>query len=570
MAKERASKSESGRTRKAPSFASSSPKQHKTPFAGTPRQEKPRKTSAKPAKHAARHAAQQAAERSAKRAAARTAKRATAKPEAQPATKPAAKLIAKPLPKFVAKPAAKPAPIPVTKAVARPSANTAPAAPAVTKPVALTEAKPVAKAAAKTAPKQAAAIASAGVDLGARISRRAADRLRQGYSWVYASDVEALSLHEGEPAPALLPVADNRGLLLGTALYSPTSQIALRMVARTALDEAAWLALFEERLRRAIARRKPLLDKNNDACRLVFSEADELPGLIIDQYGPLSIVQLVAKGLDNAEIRALVVRVLREEIAPKAIYERPDPRMRELEGLAAPATEALWPARTTAKSSVAEFHVNGLALQFDANSGQKTGAFLDQRANYAAVAEWAKRLGTTGRALDVCTYQGGFALHLARFCKQVTGIDASHASLEVAEKNLAANRAELTAEVDWVAADAFDLLRDWSDAKEVFDTIVLDPPAFAKTKRAVESALRGYKELNLRAIRMLRPGGLLATFSCSHHVSWADLEATVASAAADAGRRVRLVERRGPSPDHPVVFNLPESEYLKCLLLEVE
>jgi 23S rRNA (cytosine1962-C5)-methyltransferase len=214
--------------------------------------------------------------------------------------------------------------------------------------------------------------------------------------------------------------------------------------------------------------------------------------------------------------------------------------------------------------------VNGLTLQFDANSGQKTGAFLDQRSNYAAVAEWAKRLGATGRALDVCTYQGGFALHLARIAQRVTGIDASHASLEVAEKNLEANRDQITAEVDWVAADAFDLLRDWSDADEKFDTIVLDPPAFAKSKRAVEGALRGYKELNLRALRMLNPGGLLATFSCSHHVSWSDLEGAVASAAADAGRRVRLLERRGPALDHPVVFGLPESEYLKCLLLEVE
>lgn len=444
-----------------------------------------------------------------------------------------AKPLAKPLPKRVAKPAAPAKPTPYTQ-------------PAVPAP-----------------PPPAAAV-------GARISRRAADRLRTGYLWVYASDIEALTLPEGESAPALLPVADNRGLLLGTALYSPASQISLRMVSREALDEAGWLALFEERLRRSIARRKPLLDKENDACRLVFSEADELPGLVIDQYGTLVIVQLLAKGLDSQAIRDTVVRVLRDEVAPKAIYERPDPRMRELEGLDAPATEALWPARTTAKSSAATFHVNGLALQFDANAGQKTGAFLDQRTNYAAVAECARRMGTTGRALDVCTYQGGFALHLARYCQKVTGIDASHASLEVAEKNLAANKKLLTAEVDWIAADAFTILRDWSDAKEVFDTIVLDPPAFAKTKRAVEGALRGYKELNLRALRMLRPGGLLATFSCSHHVGWNDLTGAVAAAAADAGRRVRLIERRGPAPDHPVVLNLPESEYLKCLLLEVE
>jgi 23S rRNA (cytosine1962-C5)-methyltransferase len=179
-------------------------------------------------------------------------------------------------------------------------------------------------------------------------------------------------------------------------------------------------------------------------------------------------------------------------------------------------------------------------------------------------------MNVTGRALDVCCYQGGFALHLAQVCREVTGIDTSHASLEVAERNLEANRAKLDAQVDWVEADAFEILRDWSDAKERFDAIVLDPPAFAKTKRAVEGALRGYKELNLRALRMVQPGGLLVTCSCSHHVGWSDLEGAVASAAADAHRRVRLLERRGAAPDHPVIMNLPETEYLKCLVLEVD
>jgi 23S rRNA (cytosine1962-C5)-methyltransferase len=244
--------------------------------------------------------------------------------------------------------------------------------------------------------------------------------------------------------------------------------------------------------------------------------------------------------------------------------------MRELEGLAAPKPEPLFVKKASAKSAAAKFLLNGLTFHYDANAGQKTGAFLDQRTNYAAARDWAQKLGATGRALDVCCYQGGFALHLAQVCKQVTGIDASHASLEVAEKNLEANRARLSAEVDWVEADAFQILRDWSDAGERFDTIVLDPPAFAKSKRAVEGALRGYKELNLRALKMLNPGGLLVTCSCSHHVGWADLEGAVASAAADASRRVRLLERRGAAPDHPVVLNLPETEYLKCLVLEVE
>ena len=442
---------------------------------------------------------------------------------------------------------------------------------------------------------------------GAKISRRAADRLRAGHLWVYVSDIESVELPAGDP-PALLPVADSRGLLLGTALYSATSQIALRLISRGAVSEAAWLQLLDSRLRAAIRRRRPLLDEQTDACRLCFSEADELPGLIADKYGDLVILQLLAKGLDSAVVRETCVRVLREELSPAAILERPDSRVRELEGLAAPNPAPLFVADAAAQavadgissgakarvdsagdlgglkppppsgsgSSAAsqiastEFRLNGLVFEFDANSGQKTGAFLDQRANYAAAAEWARKLGCTSRALDVCCYQGGFSLHLAQVCAQVTGIDASRASLEVAEKNFEANRASLTAQVEWVEGDAFEILRGWSDAGEKFDAIVLDPPAFAKSVRAVEGALRGYKELNLRALKMLRPGGLLVTCSCSHHVSWTDLESSVASAAADAHRRVRLLERRGAAPDHPVVLNLPETEYLKCLVLEVE
>ncbi len=411
-----------------------------------------------------------------------------------------------------------------------------------------------------------------GQGIGALINRRAADRLRAGHVWVYASDIESIELPQtaSDLPPALLPVADSRGLLLGTALYSPSSQIALRLVSREALDEPAWLALLADRLRQAIQRRKPLLTALTDACRLCFSEADELPGLVVDKYGALVILQLLAKGLDSPAVRAVSVQVLREELSPTAILERPDPRVRELEGLSAPSPEPLFAAPGAAAVSAAQFHLNGLLFQYDANSGQKTGAFLDQRDNYAAAQRWAQTLGATGRALDVCTYQGGFALHLSQVCAQVTGIDASRSSLEVAELNLQANRAQLAGAVDWVEGDAFQILRDWSDSGEIFDTIVLDPPAFAKTHRAVEGALRGYKELNLRALKMLRPGGLLVTCSCSHHVAWTDLEGAVASAALDAGRRVRLIERRGAALDHPVVLNLPETEYLKCLVLEVD
>lgn len=432
--------------------------------------------------------------------------------------------------------------------------------------------KTVAKAAPKVAPRPA--VEENDVPQGARISRRAADRLRAGHVWIYASDVEAVSLPEGEP-PALVPVADNRGLLLGTALYSPASQIALRLVSREAIDEGEWLALIDERLRRAVQMRlaglgTAGLSAETDAFRLCFSEADELPGLVADKYGELVILQLLARGLDSAAVREACVRVLREELKPVAILERPDPRIRELEGISAPSVAPLWAADEKNPATQAVFLLNGLKFHFDANAGQKTGAFLDQRLNYAAAAEWAQKLGAAGRALDVCTYQGGFALHLARTAERVTGVDVSRASLEVAEKNLAANRGRIAAEVDWVAADAFELLRDWSDARESFDTIVVDPPAFAKSRRAVEGALRGYKELNLRALKMIRPGGLLVTCSCSHHVDWTALEGAVASAAADAHKRVRVLERRMAAPDHPVVLNLPETEYLKCLVLQVE
>ena len=411
------------------------------------------------------------------------------------------------------------------------------------------------------------------IPFGARISRRAADRLRAGHVWVYASDVETLEAGGGK-APALLPVADNRGLLLGTALYSPSSQIALRLISREAIGDAEWLDLLEMRLKNAIVRRHSMLNSesvDSDSCRLCFSEADEIPGLVADKYGELVIVQLLARGLDSAAVREKIVATIRERINPASILERPDPRIRELEGLSAPSLEPLYATDPENPTTATQFRLNGLTFHFDANAGQKTGAFLDQHVNYKAAQDWAWRLSPGGRALDVCTYQGGFALHLAHVSKSVTGIDASRSSLEVAERNLEANRGQLRAdEVDWVEGDAFEVLRDWAAAREQFDTIVLDPPAFAKSKRAVEGALRGYKELNLRAMQMLRPGGLLVTCSCSHHVSLADFEAVVAAAASDAHRRVRLKQRRGAAPDHPVVLNLPETEYLKCLVLEVE
>jgi 23S rRNA (cytosine1962-C5)-methyltransferase len=336
-------------------------------------------------------------------------------------------------------------------------------------------------------------------------------------------------------------------------------------------DDAAWLEIVRARLRAAIARRESLLNADNDACRLVFSEADELPGITADKYAGLVIVQLRHKALDNDATRGAVAETIREAVdtekgGPETILEREDPRIRELEQLSVPASATLLARDPQSPVTSTVFRLNGLRFHFDATSGQKTGAFLDQRENYAAAPRYAH-----GEALDVCTYQGGFALHLARVCPRVTGIDVSRAALEVAEQNLAANRTALgSAEVDWVEADAFALLRDWSDAGAVYDTIVLDPPAFAKTKRAVEGALRGYRELNLRALKMLRAGGRLITCSCSHHVSLGDFMETLRAAAGDARRRVRVLEVRGASPDHPVVLNIPETEYLKCVVVEAE
>jgi 23S rRNA (cytosine1962-C5)-methyltransferase len=387
--------------------------------------------------------------------------------------------------------------------------------------------------------------------------------------WVYASDLMEVLEPEKALIPGLLPVIDARGIPVGTALWSPHSQIALRLVSEELLgEEAQWLALLERRLRGAIDLRRQILEEAGDgtnACRLVFSEADALPGLVIDQYGDLVLLQLLVHGLDTVPVRETVTRVLREELEPAAIIERSDPRIRELEQLSSPAMAVLYANEPDHPCTETSFRINGLKFHFDAKSGQKTGAFLDQRLNYAAAAHYGH-----GEALDVCTYQGGFALHLARSCSRVTGVDVSRAALEVAERNLQENRDQLTAEVDWLEANAFDLLREWSDAGTEYDTIVLDPPAFAKSKRAAEGAVRGYKELNLRAFKMLRPGGVLVTCSCSHHVPLADFTAVVAAAAADAGRRVRLLERRGAAPDHPAVLTLPETEYLKCLICVVD
>src|SRR5216683_1448681 len=399
------------------------------------------------------------------------------------------------------------------------------------------------------------------------IARRAADRLRAGHLWVYRSDVETLVPPMGASevaAGVLVTVADNRGIPLGTALYSAASQIALRMVASEAgLTRSVYIEQLRGRVGAALALRDEVAPESmeNDACRLIFSEADGLPGIVADRYNDLVILQLLTQGTAQDDVRQVRVEVIRERLNPATIIERPDPKIRELEELAAVSAEPLYAIDSERLTTV--FTINGLRFHYNAGAGQKTGAFLDQRLNYAAAARYAR-----GRALDVCTYQGGFAIHLAQHCQQVTGVDASRGAVGVAERNRELN-SELGGEVQWIEADAFELLREYEAAGERYDTIVLDPPAFAKSKRAAEGALRGYKELNLRAMKMLRAGGTLVTCSCSHHVPLEEFTNVVAAAASDAGRRVQVLEIRGAAPDHPSVLTLPETNYLKCLICRV-
>jgi 23S rRNA (cytosine1962-C5)-methyltransferase len=417
------------------------------------------------------------------------------------------------------------------------------------------------------------------------ITRRACDKLRTGSLWVYRSDITQLVPALGTTAPepgSLLTVLDNRGIPLGTALYSSASQITLRMVSPTrALTRAAYLNDLRQRTLQALSLRREILaaSPGSDACRLIFSEADNLPGILADRYNDLILLQLLTQATAQDDVRSVLTEIFRQEFSPAAIWDRPDPRIRELEQLAAPAPGPFFALDPAQPQTATRFNLNGLQFHYNAASGQKTGAFLDQRLNYLAAARHAEiaaanRPGSvaSGRALDVCTYQGGFALHLASVCPQVTGVDASRAALEVADQNLELNRPHLLNSgngVDWIEADVFELLREYEATGKRFGTIVLDPPAFAKSRNATEGALRGYKELNLRALKMLIPRGILVTCSCSHHVPLADFTAAIASAAADAGRRVRLLETRAAAPDHPEILTLPETAYLKCLILQV-
>ncbi len=382
-----------------------------------------------------------------------------------------------------------------------------------------------------------------------KISRRGSERLKSGHVWVYRSDIVSA---DGATPGGLVSIADEREKLLGTALYSSASQIAVRMLSREAVPDLP--ALLRQRIADALAYRGRVVH-NTDAYRVIFSEADFLPGLIVDRYNDLVSFQILTQAMDAESVRQAVLTELTEKLQPAAIAERVDPRVRELEQLPDRRSGLVQGEKTSTVVTM-----NGVKFHYDALQGQKTGAFLDQRENYAAAAQYAR-----GEALDVFCYHGGFALHLAPHCSSVTGIDSSRPALEIAERNAILN----SREIEWIEANAFDLLRDYAAAGRQFDTIVLDPPAFAKSKKNLDTALRGYKELNLRALKMLRAGGTLVTCSCSYHLSLAEFVEVVADSARDVHRNLRILENRAQAKDHPILLTVPETAYLKCLILSV-
>src|SRR6266853_607062 len=403
-------------------------------------------------------------------------------------------------------------------------------------------------------PKKPGASARSG-EPSVKISARGVARLLARHPWVYRSDVDVAGT-EDIPPGSVVRVHDQRGKFLGTALYSSSSQIAIRMISHGSVADLP--GLVSERICAAIAYRKELVS-DTDAYRIVFSEADFLPGLIIDRYNDVLSLQILTQAMDAEPVRDAILQALRDEFRPSGIVERVEARIRELEQLPPRGSGLLWGEKRST-----EIKMNGVRFYYDGLEGQQTGAFLDPRENYEAAARYGR-----GEALDVFCYQGAFALHLSlktpSKCSSVTGVDSSRPALEMAEKNAALNGREL----EWVEANAFDLLRDYAAANRRYDTVVLDPPAFAKSKRDLDKALRGYKELNLRAMKMLRPGGILVTCSCSFHVSGADFLKVVADAAQDAHKSLRIVENRGAARDHPVLLNVPETSYLQCLILSL-
>jgi 23S rRNA (cytosine1962-C5)-methyltransferase len=388
------------------------------------------------------------------------------------------------------------------------------------------------------------------------VSPRGSLRLKSGHLWVYRSDV---ATSDGIPPGALVHVRDHRGRALGSALYSSASQIAIRLLTAKTISEDELIPLLRRRIDDAVVFRTKNV-RHSDAYRVIFSEADLLPGLIVDKYNDVLAMQVLTQAFDQEQVRRTVSEQLSQHFPQASLLDRVDPHIRELEQLPAAQSRLVYGGKW---STI--FTLNGVRFHFDGWSGQKTGAFLDQRENYRAATRYAH-----GEALDCFTYQGGFALHLARRCTRVTANDASRGALEVAEQNEKLNLdAHSCGEIDWIEANAFDLLKDYSTAGYQYDTIILDPPAFAKNRKSVETALRGYKELNLRALKMIRAQGVLVTCSCSFHVEAEAFSGLLTAAAADAGRRLRILEIRGAAIDHPGLAGVSETSYLKCIVAQV-
>ena len=384
------------------------------------------------------------------------------------------------------------------------------------------------------------------------VNDRGAERVREGHPWVYAGDILGW---EPAPPPATqtTPVGlrDRRGRELGAADFSPHSQIRLRLLSRSATATDA--AFFRQRLEAALAYRK-LLVRDSEAYRVVAAEADGLPGLIVDRYGSALAVQTLTWAM--AARQPLLLELLQELLEPAVIVERNDVAVRRREGL------AMERRLLQGASPEVEVAINGLRFHFDLLEGQKTGSFLDQRENWVAAARHAAAAGAT-QGLDVFTYQGGFALHLARAGLAMEAVDSSRPALEAGERNAIYNN---LAGIEWIEANAFDLLHDYDQAGREFDLVVLDPPAFAKSRTALGAAAGAYKEINLRALKLLRPGGVLVSCSCSHHLSETHLLELLAAAAADARRPLTILERRGAALDHPALLSAPETSYLKCVI----
>ena len=377
------------------------------------------------------------------------------------------------------------------------------------------------------------------------ISTRGARRIRQGHLWVYRSDIRNVDEIDGG---AIVSVVDEARNFVGQAFYSDASEIALRFLSpnRETIDRDWW----RSRLRQC-AERRIAAAKETNAYRLVYSEGDLLPSLIIDVYDGHYVLQALSQGTDRLQNQ--IVETLIEEFRPRSISERNDARVRQFEGLELRKGVLYGDA-----PDEIEFKQNAVRFVINPFSGQKTGAFLDQRENYLAAAKVAQ-----GRALDCFTFNGGFALHLAKSCESVLGVDISEAAVASAQRNAQLNN---TINVDFKAANVFDALREMEAAGERFDTIILDPPAFTKSRATVKSGARGYKEINLRALKLLNPGGVLITCTCSYHLSEETFLDIIAGAAIDARRRLQIIEKRGQAGDHPVLLGVPETHYLKCVI----